>query len=271
MIHIAILDFMKGHRVAQNVESILQQNTNFSFKISIIDNSCNNGNAKILQDIIKKYPQVTLSINKENNGYTQAYNQAFKKSDSKYFMILNPDIHWRDPQALQTLYDFLESNTDVGIVGPKQITHNGRIEMTVRDFPNIFIQIARRTFFRNWPIIKQKVYNDEMAYINYDLVQNVPWIQSSCMIIKKSLWQDIGGFNEDYFLFMSDTEICLKAWERKSRVVYVPTAIVEADGVRLSRGGFSSFFTNKAVRIHFLDSVKYMKRHIFSKKPIITQ
>jgi N-acetylglucosaminyl-diphospho-decaprenol L-rhamnosyltransferase len=103
--------------------------------------------------------------------------------------------------------------------------------------------------------------------LNYEKIQDVDWLQSSCVILRKSLWNKIGGLNEDYFLFMSDVEICHKAWEWGKRVVYYPEARVWADGKRVSAGNFRSFLKSWVLRKHVKDSLKYRLKHFFKKNP----
>jgi hypothetical protein len=95
----------------------------------------------------------------------------------------------------------------------------------------------------------------------------VDWLQSSFFVIRKNLWDEIGGFNEDYFLFMADSEICLEAWKRGYSVKFFAETEVSADGIRCSAGGIKTFFTSWVLRQHLKDAVKYMWKHLFEKNP----
>jgi len=106
-----------------------------------------------------------------------------------------------------------------------------------------------------------------MNHLDYSKIQDVDWLQSSCVIVRRDFWEKVGGYNESYFLFMADTEMCLRAWEMGYRVVYYPEVRVYADGKRLSAGGFRMFFKSRFVRQHVKDSLRYNLKHLFSPDP----
>jgi N-acetylglucosaminyl-diphospho-decaprenol L-rhamnosyltransferase len=263
---ILILDYMKGRQVVENVKTLNRQLTDFNFKILIIDNSCNQENAKILSRLLSEN-NIDLIINNVNLGYTKAHNSVKHLIEGDYVFIVNPDIEWREKDALKKMISYMEENKEIGVLGPKQIEKNGQAAMTIRAFPKIYLQIARRTFLKKLPILKKKVQYDEMRHLDYSKTQDVDWLQSSCVVLKKSFWDKIGGLNEDYFLFMSDVEICYKAWEAGIRVVYYPEARVWADGKRVSDGGFFMFLKSWVLRQHAKDSIKYRIRHFCKKNP----
>jgi N-acetylglucosaminyl-diphospho-decaprenol L-rhamnosyltransferase len=263
---ILILDYMKGRQVVENVKTLNRQLTDFNFKIVVIDNSCNQENAKILSGLLSEN-NIDLIINNVNLGYTKAHNSVKHLIEGDYVFIVNPDIEWREKDALKKMISYMKENKEIGVLGPKQIEKNGQVAMTIRAFPKIYLQIARRTFLRKLPILKKKVEYDEMRHLDYGKTQDVDWLQSSCVVLKRSFWDKIGGLNEDYFLFMSDVEICYKAWEAGKRVVYYPEARVWADGKRVSDGGFAMFFKSWVLRQHVKDSIKYRIRHFCKKNP----
>lgn len=263
---IIILNFLKSKRVQANVDSIQKQIVNFPFEIIIIDNSCDENSAKELK-ILKKYKNISIYINEKNIGYIHGNNEGVKKSNGKYILIVNPDIIWKENDSLQKLVDYMDKNQSVGICGPKQINEDGGIAMTVRAFPRLFLQIARRTFLRKLPIIKKWVAYDEMCHLDYSKTQSVDWLQSSFWITRRSIWEKIGGLNTDYFIFMSDPDFCFKCWESKNKVIYYPEVTVSADGIRCSEGGILTYFKKWTLRQHLRDSIKYMFNHLFNKNP----
>ena len=263
---IVVLDYLKAARVVENVALLLQQKADFAFKIIVIDNSCNKENADLLKKELEK-ENIELIVNSENLGYIKAHNAVSEKMEGGYVLILNPDILLKDDDVLQKMVDYMDKNPQVGIIGPKQMNDNGDIAMSVRGWPKFYLQVARRTFLRNLPGLKGQVEHDEMKHLNYDKIQDVDWLQSSCVMIRKELWDEIGGFDEDYFLFMSDPEICYQVWNRGFRVVYYSEAKVFADGKRVSAGGFKTFFKSWVLRQHVKDSLRYHLKHLFKSNP----
>ncbi|PKL36795.1 glycosyl transferase family 2 [Candidatus Peregrinibacteria bacterium HGW-Peregrinibacteria-1] len=266
-ISVIILDFLKSKRVVENVTNLQEQVCDFEIEIIIVDNSCNEENKKKLETL-RRFDNVKLIINEKNLGYTKANNRGAAQATGKYIFIVNPDIVVRDKDCFQKMVDFMDANPDVGIMGPKQFDELvDSVGMTVRAFPKLYVQIARRTFLRNVPLLKQKVAYDEMRHLDYDKTQDVDWLQSSFIVVRGDVWRTIGGLNEKYFLFMSDPEICWRSWELGKRVVFYPEVTVYADGLRVSGGGVRDFFKKWTIRQHLVDSIRYRLRHLGRKNP----
>ncbi len=264
---IVILDFKKAKRVCENVESILRQEVDFPVQVIVADNSCDAQNAQQLQTLAK-HPNVTLQINPGNLGYPRGNNGAAQLAQGEYLLIVNPDIIWREKDTLQKLVDFMEKHPEAGICGPQQINDgDGSIAMTIRAFPKLFLQTARRTWLRRLPLIRRWVAYDEMRHLDYSRTQSVDWLQSSFWIIRKKLWDELGGLNSDYFLFMTDPDLCWRTWEKGYQVVYCPEATVYADGIRLSAGGMREFFKKWTMRQHLKDSLRYQWNYFFKGNP----
>lgn len=266
---VIVLDFRKAERVLRNVCFLLSQKTSFDFNILVIDNSDDEKNAQVLKDGLKDLvgEKLELFINEKNKGYIKAHNEAFGKVTGEYMAIVNPDILLREEDSLEKMVAFMDKNRDVGILGPKQINDDGKMAMNVRAFPKLYLQVARRTFFRYLPFFKKRVAYDEMQHLDYSKTQDVDWLQSSCMLVRSHLWKEIGGFNEKYFLFMADVELCFEAWKKGFRVVYFPEVKVYADGIRLSRGGFGRFFISWTLRQHVVDALRYRLKYLFQANP----
>ncbi len=267
-VSIVILDFFKAEKVLDNVKSILTQVVDFEVEIIIVDNSVNERNALILKKL-EKEKSVRLIINEKNIGYTKGNNLGAKYATGDFIAIVNPDIFWKEIGTLQKLTDFLQNNEEVGILAPVQINPDGKVATTVRAFPNFVIQMARRTFLRYLPAFKSKVEFDEMQHLDYTKTQSVQWVQSSFIIMRKSFWNECGGFDENYFLFMADAELCWQSWRKSRQVVFYSETKVSADGMRCSSGGIKDLFTRKTLWIHIRDSFKYTKKHFFEKPPKI--
>lgn len=284
---VVILDFLKAKQVLQNVETLLSQefSENVKLYISVVDNSQNKNNANILQEGLDRYIKSTedkrrvvmLDITEKNVGYTKGNNRGVKNIENfleknaidaplDYLFVINPDIETRDSTVLQKMLGYLQENEKVGILGPRQVHENGEYAMNVRQFPNLFVQIFRRIWLRSLPFIKKAVEKDEMQKMDKAKTQDVDWLQSSFFCIRKDLWDKVGGFNEAYFLFMADSEICLDVWKLGYSVQFFADVHVYADGVRCSGGGFLMLFKSMVLRQHVKDAWKYFLKHLFEKK-----
>jgi N-acetylglucosaminyl-diphospho-decaprenol L-rhamnosyltransferase len=265
-VSILILDYLKSKRVIENVELLQKQQTNFDVEIIIADNSCNLENRKKLESL-EKFDNVRLIFNEENLGYTKAYNKAAKLAQGQYLFIVNPDILVKDQDTLQKLVDYLDAHPDVAVIGPKQINDDGSMVFTARAFPKLYVQVARRTFLRKLFFFKQKVAYDEMRHLDLNQIQKVDWLQSSFIVVRKDFWDSVKGLNENYYMFMSDPELCHSAWKLGKKVIFYPEVKVYADGIRCSEGGLFDFFKRWTMQQHLIDSLKYRFKHFFQFNP----
>lgn len=264
---VVVLNYTKAARVAEGIGYILKQEVDFGFKFIVIDNSANAKETDILKEKARQYPSVELIINKKNLGYAKGRNLVKGKEEGEYLVAVNPDILFKDRNALSKMVKYMDAHPDIAILGPKQINDDGSLAMSVRAFPKLYLQVARRTFLRHLPLFKNKIAYDEMRHLDYSKIQDVDWLQDSCIIIRRDFWEKVGGYNEHYFLFMADIELCVRAWESGYRVVYYPETQVWADGKRLSAGGLLTFFKSWVLRQHVSDALKYTLRHLTQKDP----
>lgn len=268
-ISVIILNYFKAKRVVENINFLEKQIWDFELEIILVDNSCDKNEEEILKKLENK--KLKIIINKENFWYTKWNNIWAKSATWDFILILNPDILIKDKNVIYELVNFLEKNPKTWIIWPKQINDNWEIPIIIRKFPNLFTQIARRTFLRNIPWIKWIVEKDECRNLDLNQTQSVDWIQSSCFMLSKNLWDKIWGFDEKYKIFLADSEICFQSWKLWKKVIYFPKVLVFADWKRASSWWIINFFQSWVLRQHFIDSIKYFFKHsifwFFSSNP----
>ncbi len=264
---IIILDFAKSTRALENIAALLRQKTNFDFEIIVAVNAATDAKKQKFATLVSQ-PKIKLIFNNENLGYPRGVNEAVKKASGEILAIVNPDIICREENALQNLVDFFGQNPEIGVLAPRQIRDtDGATEMTIRAFPKLSNQIARRTFLRRLPILRKRVAYDECRNLDLSQIQKVDWLQSSFWLVARDLWEKLDGLDERFFLFMSDPDFCRRAWEADKTVVFLPEVAVAADGVRYSSGGFLAFFQKWALRQHLRDAWKYYRKWHGKKNP----
>lgn len=262
---IVIVDYFKADRVVESVKLLQEQVCNRNYRIVILDNSVDADNSKKLQSLVR-YDNVKLIVNEKNLGYTKGCNFGASVATSKYIALLNPDILIDNKNSLEMLIDEMEKNNSIGVLGTRQINDNGMTPDSVRGFPNLATLICRRTPLRRLPRLKEQVEKYECINFDYSQSQNVEWIQSSFVIIRRDLWNLINGLDEKYFLFMSDIDICYYAWQLGYKVRYTADIEVKADGQRCSAGGLREVFFDRALQIHIKDAIIYELKNLFRPK-----
>ncbi len=171
-----------------------------------------------------------------NVGFGKAVNLLSRMSTAPYFILVNPDSlflegPWPD------LFHFLEKTPDVGIVGPRILDPDGSVQGSARSFPSLSTVLFGRSspLTRRFP--NNRFSKRNVLHLNGDDSQPrlVDWVSGACMMIRQSAFKALGGFDERFFLFWEDTDLCARMKKAGWHIVYHP-ALSIIHHVGTSRG-----------------------------------
>ncbi|MCJ8166399.1 glycosyltransferase family 2 protein [Pontibacter sp. E15-1] len=184
------------------IESFL--NTKLQVRLYIIDNSPTD---KLRNEVVRD-SRLLYHYNNQNVGFGKAHNYALQKSleDSKYCLILNPDVYFGS-SVLDNLFTYMEANNEVGLVSPKVVYPDESIQLSCRLIPSPLDMFARRIplgekIFRGR--IRQHQYEDESFEHNLE----VPFLLGCFLFSRTSVLKKVGGFDERFFMYMEDLDLC---------------------------------------------------------------
>ncbi|SNR17705.1 glycosyltransferase [Tenacibaculum jejuense] len=188
--------------------------SNFTKHLFLVDNSPQQN----LPLELKNHPDITYVFNNKNLGFAKAQNLVLDKiKDSKYHLVLNPDVTFK-PNIIQQLIETLKNKTNVAVITPKIQFPNGKHQYNVRKYPTFFDLIIRKL-----NIFKSRIHEQE--YRNKDL--NQPFypeaIHGAFMLFKSEDFISLNGFDERYFLYMEDIDICKKIDLLEKKKYYDPS------------------------------------------------
>ncbi len=178
---------------------------------------------------LPKDERITLIQNQDPKGFSANHNYAFTKCKSSYFCVLNPDIAFNAnpfPCLLDSLLD-----DSVGLVAPMVKNEAGRIEDSIRTFLTP-ISILRRRLLGHLD-----VYQFQKGDPNFC----VEWVGGMCMLFPSSAYAAMNGFDEQYFMYVEDADICTRLWLAGYKVLACPSAVVIHDARRASRKNWQHF------------------------------
>lgn len=227
-------------------------------RIAVIDNASRGlpSGAGILLEEAFDGP-VQLVRNRTNVGFGRACNQgAGLLPGAAAYLFLNPDVEV-ESETVGQLAAHLRRDTEVGIVGPRLRYPDGAIQDSYRRFPRLFDQLLKRTPLHRWRFLRRRVRKYLMWDKDKDRTEDVDWLVGACLLVRREAWERIGGFDERFFLFYEDVDLCRRAWLAAYRVVYHPQARAMHRKERLSEGGIFSILTKKTLRIHLVSALKY--------------
>jgi len=189
--------------------SIIEPNA-FSFEIIVVDNFSND---EKLDTFSVEFPDVDFKVNTGNNGFANGCNFGAKHAAGEYLFFLNPDTIANE-NAILKLLEFAKLNHTVGIVSCHQKNNNGSYEKTERLFPSLFTLFGlTRAVYKKLNQQKiRKQYHKDMSVIYPD------WVSGSVVFISRKWFDQIQGWNEDYWMYYEDVDICRRIQEANGKI-----------------------------------------------------
>ena len=234
------------------VESIYKAVKSISFEIIVVDNASEDGSIETLQ---KKYPEVHLIANKINLGFGSANNQAMQIAKGRYLLLLNPDTIVNE-DTFSKMISFFENNNEVGIAGCKVLNPDGTLQLACRrSFPGPWTSFTKVIGLSNlFPRTKLFArYN--LTYLDENKSYEVDAVSGAFMMIRKEVYERIGGFDQQFFMYGEDLDICYRAQKAGYKVFYVhSTEIIHYKGESTKRSSIDE------------TKVFYNAMHLFVRK-----
>ena len=236
-ISIIIVSYNVRSYLSNSIDSILKSSIK-NIELIIVDN---NSFDDTVEYISQNYPSIKLIPNSSNVGFGRAVNQGARIANSDYLLILNPDTIIEE-DTLKKLVNYIETNDKIGMVGPKILNADGSLQLSCkRSFPTIKSAIPKilglDKLFPNSKWFGR--YN--LTFLDPDKNHVVDAISGSCMLIRNKVFKKIGGFDEKFFMFGEDIDICLRVWKANFEVHYFPeTKIIHFKGKSVKTAPYNS-------------------------------
>jgi hypothetical protein len=258
---IIILNYNTKHLLRLCLKNLLELELSFPCEIIVVDNASKDGSAGMME---KNYSQIKLIISEKNVGHAAGNNLGIKAATGEYVLILNTDIIFRDKKEMDNILHFLDIHPEIGILGPKLLNGNGTIQYSCYRRYNALTPIYRRTPLGNLAFAKEDLQRHLMWDFDHLTNKEVEWILGACMFIRKSFLDAHGNFDQDFFLYFADYELCDRARRNGLKVFYYSEAnIVHYHKRESAQGsiwsGMGSLF-NYTTRIHIKDWFKYLSK-----------
>ncbi len=220
-------------------------NTLISKKLFLVDNSPTD---KLRT--LANHPDVEYIFNGKNIGFGAGHNIVIDKikNFSKYHLILNPDVIFK-PNVIPNLIKAIENKQELAMIAPKVIFPNGEHQYTCRKYPTVLEMISRKA-----GIFKKYVQEREYRYRDLTKSFYPEFIYGSFQLYKTEDFIKINGFDERYFLYMEDVDICKKIDAIGKKKLYYPKEEITHI---LKKGSSKSI---KLFIRHFISSIKYFSK-----------
>ncbi|MEI6597240.1 MAG: glycosyltransferase family 2 protein [bacterium] len=226
------------------------------YEIIVVDNY----SGDLRGDDLKEFGDVKFIMNGKNTGLGAANNKGARIALGKYIVITNPDT-LAGKDVFIKLFFYMEKNSKVGVVGPKQFNLDGTVQDSFFRWPKLMTPFFRRTPLGKIGSGKKDL--DRFLYKDYnkDSESEVDWLLGSFLFCRASALRQIGLYDEDFFLYFEDTDLCKRFWRDGWKVVYNPEVVITHNHARQSaRLPWCKFYQNKAMWHHLASWIKYLRK-----------
>lgn len=212
--------------------------------------------ASAVDDLRRRHPRATILASADNPGFGAGVNRAARDTAAAYLLIVNPDAVIDGP-IVQRLLTTMHTAADVAVVGPLVRDADGSIQASARRFPGWSTLLGGRSTWLT-RVMPGNPWSARNLLTGPDVRQpiSVDWVSGACMLVRCAAFEAVGGFDEGFFLYWEDADLCRRLRDAGWRTVYDPGATVH------HVAGSSSRHAPVASQRAFHDSVfRYFLRH----------
>jgi GT2 family glycosyltransferase len=215
-------------------------------QVIVVDNGSTDDSVSRVR---KVHPGVHIVEAGKNLGFAAANNSAFEKSAGNYLMLVNTDALVEKDCAAK-LTTLMESNASIGMAGPQLLNRDGSLQTSYEAVPTLATETLNRSLLKR---LFPKRYPSKATRLSKP--EPVEALIGAVMMVRRKAWEDLGGFDQDYFFFLEETDLAVRMRKAGWEVVHHP----EARATHLQ--GATAKTYHAGARIEF-----YRSRYLFFRK-----
>ena len=175
----------------------------------VVDHGSSDGTVDVVRE---RFPAVTL-VESENRGLAAGWNRGVAETTGEYVLILNADA-WLVGDAAERLVDAADRHPRAALVGPRMRNPDGSLQRSVRGFPTLWRLATEYLYLRKLAPRSQALNAFYAGGFAHDAERTVEWVMGSCMLVRRAAFEEVGPFDERYFLFSEEVDWMRRATDR---------------------------------------------------------
>lgn len=224
---IVIVNWNTRELLVRCLQSVYDTVSGLDFEVLVVDNASADGSSEAVQ---RQFPAVRLTQNTANAGFARACNQGIRESVAGYVLLLNPDTEVMSG-AVQTLVQFMEEHRRAGAVGPMVLHPDRTLQASCYPMPTLWRELLRLMHLERFSVHAQY----EQRKWDPNRVRAVEVIQGDCLLVRRESLSQVGLFDEDYFMYTEEVDLCYRLLRQGWSIFWVPKARIVHHGGQSTR------------------------------------
>lgn len=255
---VIIVSFNTKKLTKDSIDSLIKKTKGIDYEIIVVDNSSSDGSIEMLKNYSKKYNNFFYIQTGKNLGFGKANNLGIKKAKGKYILLLNSDTNLKE-NILPEMISYMDKHPKMGVSTCSLLNKDGLLQGTGGGFPTIFRIFAWMFFIEDIPFIDRLFtpfhpMHPMSFYKGGSIFKNkrkMDWITGAFMLFKREVFKDAGVFNEDFFMYVEETELCYRVVKSGWEIWYLPKWSIIHYGGSSSGGEFSLLKEFEGVKLFY--------------------
>jgi hypothetical protein len=220
-ISVIIVNYNAGPDLRLALESLRENLPARRWEAVVVDNASTDGSAAVVRDFA---PDVRLIGNQTNVGFARGMNQGLAATSGAHALLMNPDCRLT-PGAVEILAAELDRFDSCAIAGPRIVNPDGSVQGSARGDPDMLTGLFGRSAMARRLFPRLSISRRNVVDVNGAADSaTVDWVSGACMLARRDALMQVGGFDERYFLYWEDADLCRRLRSRGFHVRYVPRA-----------------------------------------------
>ena len=217
--------------------------------VTVVDNGSSDGSPEMVR---AEFPSVRLIVDPSNPGFGAAANRGIRCSSERYVLLLNADTRVM-PGAFENLVRYLDEHPRAAIAGPRILHPDGRLQPSCFPFLGTAQFEIERSFLgpmlARVPLLRRRYL---LQHSDHDRPRRVPWVLGAALAIRREAFEEVGGFDESYFLYAEEIDLCYRLRAARWQVHFAPVAdVVHVGGASTSQNPVRARLQNTASTLQF--------------------
>ena len=222
-----------------------------------VDNASRDGSAEYLRESLG---ESAVLRNRKNRGYAAAVNQAFAAIPGRDVLVLNPDVELSGAEQLRRLAAALEERPRAGAVAPRLLNEDGSTQSSARRFPSP-LAMAGNSSAAHRLGAAQRAAKRYLHPPDERRATRVDWLLGAAILVRREAYEDVGGWDERFFLYLEDTDFCRRLGRRGWECWYLPEVAMRHVHARASAPAHGGALLSPARRAHVRSAIRFYARY----------